>query len=92
MVFSKPSLQNITDFSKPESILTLFLSYRPLIGTTNLTIAGDIALLDGSRQLFVVPYRGIYTTSAVFDFHITVRDELSARDPAHFVDDAQIIL
>ncbi|VDM09204.1 unnamed protein product, partial [Wuchereria bancrofti] len=92
LVSTKPPLQNITEFNNPESILVLFLSYRPLpIGALNWTIAGDLILLDENKELFTIEYRN-YATSDLFDFQITVVDELSALDPTHIVDDAEIIL
>nr|CDP96394.1 Bm5475, isoform d [Brugia malayi] len=92
LVSTKPPLQNITEFNNPESVLVLFLSYRPLpSGVLNWTTAGDLILLDGNKQLFTIEYRN-YATSDLFDFQITVMDEMSALDPTHIVNDAEIIL
>ncbi|VBB29508.1 unnamed protein product [Acanthocheilonema viteae] len=93
LISTKPSLQNITEFNNPESTLTLFLSYRSMLSaeTMNWTTTGDLILFDGNKELFTVEYRS-YATSNLFDFQITVMDELSALDPTHIVDDAEIIL
>lgn len=43
------------------------------------------------QQLIMVKYRS-YASSDLFDFQITVVDELSALNPTHVVDDAEIML
>lgn len=43
------------------------------------------------QQLIIIKYRS-YASSDLFDFQITVVDELSALDPTHVVDDAEIML
>lgn len=52
LVSTKPPLDNVTEFSSPESILTLYLSYRPPPnGARNWTIAGDLILFDENKVL-----------------------------------------
>ncbi|EJD76796.1 tenascin [Loa loa] len=93
LVSTKPLMQNIMEFSSPGSMLTLFLSYRLLLngGTVNWTTAGDLILFDGNKRLFTIEYFN-YATSDLFDFQITVMDELSVLDPTHVVSDAEIML
>ncbi|VDP13390.1 unnamed protein product [Onchocerca flexuosa] len=91
LVSTMPPLQNITEFNNPESTLTLFLSHRPVIEAVNWTTGGDLILFDENKQLLTVEYRN-YAASDLFDFQITVVDEVSALDPTHIVNDAEIIL
>ncbi|KAM3717366.1 Teneurin-m [Dirofilaria immitis] len=91
LVSTRPTLENFTEFSNPESTLTLFLSYRQLTETVNLTTDGDLILFEGNKQLFTVKYRN-YAALDLFDFRVTIVDELSALDPTHIINDAEIVL
>uniref|UniRef100_A0A915PNL5 EGF-like domain-containing protein n=1 Tax=Setaria digitata TaxID=48799 RepID=A0A915PNL5_9BILA len=89
LVFTNPLLQNTAEFSSPESTLTLFLSYRSLVG--NFSTAGDLILFEDNKQLLTIPYRS-YAAPKLFDFHVSVSDELTVLDSTHVVDDAEVIL